>query len=327
MKTIAIIDMGTNTFHLLLAAVGPGGYRIILRDHEAVKIGVAGINEGLINPNACHRALAAMKRFRQIMNDNGVVGHYAFATSAFRNASNGVALAREIEDQTGIRVTIISGEEEAELIFAGIRAGLDLGGETSMVMDIGAGSVEFIIGSRDRIFWKQSFEIGGQRLLEKFQKHDPILPSEVAMLDAYFDDVLAPLSAAVVKYKPVTLVGSSGSFDTLSDIFCIRHNIPRTYDEAETPLTFDGFYDIYHELISKDRATRMTIPGMIALRVDMIVVACCLIRWVLESHDFKSIRVSSYSLKEGALANIAKSMSASASASRSSDDGRWREAH
>ena len=308
MTTIAIIDMGTNTFHLLLAAVGPEGYRIILRDHEAVKIGVAGINEGIINPEACQRALAAMKRFREIMDLNGVSASYAFATSAFRNASNGAALAREIEGQTGISVSIIPGDEEAELIFAGIRAGLELGNEVSMVMDIGAGSVEFIIGNRERIFWKQSFEIGGQRLLEKFQKHDPILPSEVNKLNDYFDEVLGLLSVALHEYKPATLVGSSGSFDTLSDIFCIRNNIPRTFEEAETPLTFDGFYDIYHELISKDRAARMNIPGMIALRVDMIVVACCLIRWVLEKHQFKSIRVSSYSLKEGVLAGITESM-------------------
>ena len=326
MTKIAIIDMGTNTFHLLLAAVKPEGFRILQRDHEAVKIGVAGINEGVINPNACQRALAAMKRFRQIIDVNEISDVYAFATSAFRNASNGVVLAREIEDYTGIPVTIIPGDEEAELIFAGIRAGLDLGDEVSIVIDIGAGSVEFIIGNREQIFWKKSFEIGGQRLLEKFHKHDPILASEISMLDSYFDDVLGPLSSALAKYKPVTLVGSSGSFDTLSDIYCIRHNLPRT-DDAETPLTFEGFYEIYHELISKDRAARMDIPGMIELRVDMIVVASCLIRWVLERHNFKGIRVSSYSLKEGALEKIARSMNSATAAANSPEGGRPREAH
>ena len=136
------------------------------------------------------------------------------------------------------------------------------------------------------------------------------------------------MSIAVAKYKPVTLVGSSGSFDTLSDIFCIRHNIPRTFNEAETPLTFDGFYDIYRELISKDREARMNMPGMIPLRVDMIVVACCLIRWVLDNHNFSRIRVSSYSLKEGALARIAKSIcNASAPSNRGQDGGHPREAH
>jgi exopolyphosphatase/guanosine-5'-triphosphate,3'-diphosphate pyrophosphatase len=262
------------------------------------------------------------------MDLNGVSACYAFATSAFRNASNGVSLAREIEEKTGISVSIVPGDEEAELIFAGIRAGLELGDEASMVMDIGAGSVGFIIGNRDSILWKQSFEIGGQRLLEKFQKHDPILPSEISKLDTYFDEVLGLLSEALHEYKPTTLIGSSGSFDTLSDIFCIRQNIPRTFDEAETPLTFDGFYDIYHELISKNREARMNIPGMIALRVDMIVVACCLIRWVLEIHNFSGIRVSSYSLKEGALAGIVKSMgNASALANRGPAGGPPRKPH
>ena len=308
MTKIAIIDMGTNTFHLLLAAVGPDGYNILYRDHEAVRIGMSGINEGFINPQACQRAIDAMKKFREIIDKNGISIIHAFATSAFRNARNGDELAKEIKNQTGIAVRTIAGDEEADLIFAGTRAALDLENEVSLVMDIGAGSVEFIIGDNARVLWKQSFEIGGQRLLEKFQKHDPIHPSEVRSLDVYFEGILTPLLTALAEHHPATLVGSSGSFDTLSDIFCIRRKIPRTYNEPETPLTPEGFYEIYHELITKDREQRMKIGGMISLRVDMIVVASCLIRFVLERHSFARIRVSSYSLKEGALAVLAKSM-------------------
>src|SRR5687767_5336841 len=146
MTKIAIIDMGTNTFHLLLAAVGPDGYTMLYRDHLGVKIGMSGINEGFINPEACQRALDAMKTFRDIIDKNGISIIHAFATSAFRNARNGDALAKDIRSQTGIHVRIIAGDEEADLIFAGIREALDLESEVSLVMDIGAGSVEFIIG-------------------------------------------------------------------------------------------------------------------------------------------------------------------------------------
>lgn len=305
MTRIAIIDMGTNTFHLLLAEAGTGGYRILLRDHQAVRIGVAGINEGLINPEACQRTIHAMTTFREIIDQNGITEIRAYGTSAFRNAGNGTELAKEIENRTGIRVRIISGDEEADLIFSGIKAGLDLGDEVSLVMDIGAGSVEFIIGNANTIFWKKSFEIGGQRLLEKFQKHDPILPEEIHALDVWFDDALKPLLTALTEHKPVALVGSSGSFDTLSDIFSFRRKIHRTFDEPETPLTMEGFYEIYRELITKTREERMKMQGMISLRVDMIVVACCLIRYVVEKHTFARVRVSTYSLKEGVLADLA----------------------
>lgn len=307
MTKIAIIDMGTNTFHLLLAAVGSDGYTMLHRDHLAVRIGMSGINEGLINPEACQRAIEAMKKFRDIIDRNGISIIHAFATSAFRNARNGDELAAEITSQTGIPIRIIAGDEEADLIFAGIREALNLENEVSLVMDIGAGSVEFIIGDNAHVLWKQSFEMGGQRLLEKFQKHDPIHPSEIKSLDAYFENILPPLMTALAEHNPETLVGSSGSFDTLSHIYCIRRKIPVNFDAAETPLTREGFYDIYHELITKDREQRMKLEGMISMRVDMIVVASCLIRFVLERHAFARIRVSSYSLKEGALAVLAQS--------------------
>jgi exopolyphosphatase / guanosine-5'-triphosphate,3'-diphosphate pyrophosphatase len=305
MTKIAIIDMGTNTFHLLLAEVGTAGYRILLRDHEAVKIGMEGINDGFITESACQRALQAMEKFRKTIDENPVSTVYAFGTSALRNAKNGPALAEEIKSLTGISIQIISGDQEADLIFAGVKAALDLGNDINLVMDIGAGSVEFIIGDHSNIYWKQSFEIGGQRLLERFQKHDPISPEEIQELDIFFEKSLRPLLDAIGKFRPNVLVGSSGTFDTLSDIFSVRQGIARTFEEAETPLSFDGFYEIYHELLQKNRSERMKIEGMIALRVDMIVVACCLIRFVLEKHSFERVRVSTYSLKEGVLANLA----------------------
>ena len=307
MSRIAIVDMGTNTFHLLIADTSGNDYRIIHRSHEAVKIGQGGINEGFITEPACARAMAAMERFAKTIDENEVTTRLAFATSAFRNAGNGHDLAAAISSRTGIPVRIISGDEEADYIFEGIMAALDPGDETSLVMDIGAGSVEFIIAKGRTLSWKQSFEIGGQRLLEKFQKHDPITPAEIGMLDTYFRQELIPLEGALATFCPRILIGSSGTFDTLSDIFCIRQQLPRTHDAPETPLSIAGFYDLYGELIQKNRRERMQIEGMIELRVDMIVVSCCLIRYLLEVHRFESIRVSGYSLKEGVLASLARS--------------------
>ncbi len=304
MNKIAIIDMGTNTFHLLVAEIGHDGYEVLYRDHAAVKIGMAGINEGFISETAFQRAIQAMERFKTKIDEFRVYSVYAFGTSALRNAANGLALAEKIKSLTGITIQIINGDEEADLIYAGVKAALDLAADVNLIMDIGAGSVEFIIADQQQVFWKQSFEIGGQRLLEKFQKHDPIILEEIKALDRFFEISLTELLTALNKFQPAILIGSSGSFDTLSDIFCIRKKIPRTFTEKETPLTEEGFYDIYSELIQKSRDERMQIEGMIALRVDMIVVACCLIRFLLEKHKFERIRVSTYSLKEGVLSNL-----------------------
>jgi len=302
-KKIAIIDMGTNTFHLLIAEADERGYHITYRERLAVKIGKGGITKGVITEEGIHRALLAMQSFKNTIDQQGVHQVYAFGTSAMRNASNADEVVRRIKAITGIDSNIISGDLEAEYIYMGVKAAMNID-ETSLIIDIGGGSVEFIVGNNDKILWKRSIEIGAQRLLEEFQKYDPIARHEIQALDVYFHKTLTPLWAVLRQHQPNILIGSSGTFDTLSDIFCLQHNIHKSPEEIETPLSLSGFYEIYQDLLSKDREQRMNIPGMIDMRVDMIVVACCLIRYILSQHSFNRIRVSTYALKEGVLSSF-----------------------
>ena len=302
-KKIAIIDMGTNTFHLLIAEPGTQGYEIIHRDRIAVKIGMGGINEGRITEEGATRALLAIQNFKETLQNFSVTKVLAFGTSALRNAKNGLEVINKIKDETGIETRLISGDEEATYIYKGVRSAMNLGLQKSLIVDIGGGSVEFIIGNEKEIYWKQSFEIGAQRLLEEFQKHDPILPEEIERVDTFFSESLASLFKAMKEHQPQTLIGSSGTFDTLSDMYCIENNI-QLRDIPETPLTISAFYEIFKKLKRKNRAERLQLPGMIEMRVDMIVVACCLIHFLLQNHTFTNIRVSTYSLKEGVLASL-----------------------
>jgi exopolyphosphatase / guanosine-5'-triphosphate,3'-diphosphate pyrophosphatase len=304
MKQVAIIDMGTNTFHLMLATINKAGFTINSREKVPVKIGMGGINQGYITDEGIERAIAAMKDFKITIHDAGIQTAMAFGTSALRNARNGEQVIKRIEEETGIQSKIINGLQEAEYIYKGARAAIDLGSKKSLIMDIGGGSVEFIIGNKEELCWSHSFEIGGQRLLEKFQKHDPITKEEVNSLFDFFSQELIILFTALDKYNPRTLIGSSGTFDTLSDIYCLNNNLPLR-DIPETPFSISSFDNIYEDLLMKDRAARMLVPGMIEMRVDMIVVACCLIKFILSNHSFNNIRVSSYSLKEGILADMA----------------------
>lgn len=303
-QKIAIIDLGTNTFHLLLAEPKEAGYTIIHREKVAVKLGMGGINQDVIQTDAIGRALAVLKDFKTTIEQSGISTIYAFGTSALRQARNGIEVTDQIQSITGIKVHIISGDEEADFIYQGVRSSMDLGTDPVLIMDIGGGSVEFIIGNRETILWKKSIEIGAQRLLEKFHSHDPISTNEIDELTRYFETTLVDVFQALHHHQPTTLVGSSGTFDTLSEIHCIRHEISKKTDDAETPLSLESFHKIYKDLIIKNRAERLRIPGMIEMRVDMIVVACCLIWFMLENHDFNTIRVSSYSLKEGVLATL-----------------------
>ncbi len=301
----AIIDMGTNTFHLMVVEWHGGSYEILLRERAAVRIGVGGINQNIITQEGIERAVKALIQFKKKINEFNVTDVFAFGTSALRNAKNTQEVILKFKQATGIETKIISGVEEARYIYEGVNLALKFGQEKALIMDIGGGSVEFIIGNGKEIFWEHSFEIGAQRLLERFQKHDPILSSEIESVTKYFGESLSPLFDAMKIHSPKVLAGSSGTFDTLSDIYCIQSSIAQQ-DLPETPLTIAAFEKIYPEIISKNRAERMKIPGMIEMRVDMIVVACCLVKFVLDNFPFEQIRVSSYSLKEGVLASLVK---------------------
>ena len=301
---LAVIDLGTNTFHLLIVERKEGKLINLHQERIAAKLGVGGINQNIITEAAIIRALNALTEFKIRLDAYGVKEIFCFGTSAIRNATNQEYLVERIKSATGIAVKVISGDEEAELIYKGVSAAIIMELEPNLIVDIGGGSVEFIIANKDEIFWKHSFEIGGQRLIEKFKPHDPIKVEEINSLEEYFKDQLNGLLEQLKKYKPISLVGSSGSFDTLSEIYCTTEELSYNPKSPETLLSIEAFYSIHQLLTSKNREERMKIPGMIELRVDMIVVGSCLIKFLLDSYDFQSIRVSTYSLKEGVLKSM-----------------------
>lgn len=298
----AIIDLGTNTFHLLIVE----GKVTLYKSSIPAKIGMGGISQGVISEEGIQRALTVLKGFREVIDNQSVALENIFATgtSAIRNAGNKEEFIQRVAEETGIKIQVISGDEEAELICLGVKQAMKIP-ETSMIMDIGGGSVEFIICNDEKIFWKQSFEIGGQRLMDKFMKSDPISMRSVQMMDDFFREKLLPLANACHQYAPKVLIGSSGSFDTLVDMQYMKEKgqLPAS-DEVAFEYSLPEFYWAYDELIFKNHAERMQISGMIELRVDMIVVAMCLIRFIIQTLEIQRIRVSSYALKEGVMARI-----------------------
>ncbi|UYZ62926.1 Ppx/GppA phosphatase family protein [Hymenobacter weizhouensis] len=309
-RRLALIDMGTNTFHLLIVELPQGDElpvpTVLLRTKVGVKLGEGGISAGRIAPEAYARALHTLAAFQEEIELHQVTEVRATATSAVRVAQNGPELVQEIFEQTGIRVEVIPGDREAELIARGIRQAVPLGPEPHLLMDIGGGSVEFILASGTTIFWKQSFEIGAQRLLDKFFIQDPLPAAAVQAEQAYLAEVLAPLTAAVRQHRPVGLVGASGTFDTLCDLQAARAGYPELVGKAApaTDIALDSFRRSYELLLRLDHAGRLALPGMTPLRADMIVVACVLIDFVLTTYQLPHIIASAYALKEGLLAEM-----------------------
>ncbi|WP_018476876.1 Ppx/GppA phosphatase family protein [Pontibacter roseus] len=303
-KRLALIDMGTNTFHLLITEVDGSGNRTdFVRTKLPVRLGQGGISKGAITPEASERAMKTLRDFRRQIDEYGVETVRAMATSMVRNASNGEDFIKDIYKQTDIQVEVIDGDREAELIYYGVRSAGVLDEQTALLMDIGGGSVEFILCNNQEIFWKRSFEIGAQRLMDQFFDQDPIPDASVEAEKRFLTQQLQPLTEAVARYKPTLLVGSSGTFDTLCDIDALSKgdNSRQLAQPAASALAVADFYKVHQELLHKTHNERLAIPGMLEMRVDMIVLASILVDFILQQYDLKEIRVSAYALKEGVL--------------------------
>jgi exopolyphosphatase/guanosine-5'-triphosphate,3'-diphosphate pyrophosphatase len=303
-RKAAVIDMGTNTFHLLLVEINGVSFKTIYKEKIPVKIGQGGINQDFLAPEALKRAMHTLRHFKNLIDGEGITNTFAFATSAVRNAKNGTEFVQTVKSEIGIEINVISGEEEAQLIYEGIKLSGSLNGQVELMMDIGGGSVEFIIGTSQVVYYKESFEIGGQRLMDLFHHHDPILPKEVGNIKAYLREKLQPLLKAIETFKPSGLVGASGTFDTLTDMYFESMLQCKLTGQHVFEIPIDDFNRIYLDLLSKNHAERMAIPGMIPMRADMIVVAATLIDFILQLIPIRSITCSHYALKEGAISRL-----------------------
>jgi exopolyphosphatase/guanosine-5'-triphosphate,3'-diphosphate pyrophosphatase len=298
----AIIDLGTNTFHLLIAEVKGDMLHVYFQLQVPVKLGSGGINSGIIQPDAYERGMLALTAFRKYLNQFQVTDVTAFATSAIRNASNGKQFIDDVSQRCNINVTAITGDTEAAYIYKGVYHSFNLPDKPVLVMDIGGGSVEFIIGKGEQVIWKQSFEIGAARLIEKFKPSNPIAEIEVAQLHLYLDKTLTPLFSAVAQYQPELLIGSAGAFETLVDVLIndlavIPHSLSLHAFEIRKH-DFEVFVEIMKTSTSEQRAR---LRGMIPFRIEMITVAALLMDFVVNQTQLKRIVASNYALKEGVL--------------------------
>lgn len=303
---IAVLDLGTNTFNLLVAEPLPGGrYAMLYNEKTPVRLGEGGINSGFITEAAFERGLRALAAFHEVIQSYNVSHIAAFGTSALRNASNGPQFIATALEQTGIRIELIDGNREAELIYQGVRDAVQLTENCSLIIDIGGGSTEFILANNSTIFWQQSFEIGAARLLERFQPSDPLQQAEEDAMRLYFDDVLAPLYAACALHPPTELIGSAGSFESLAEMIAHRFYTPdMLHGQTSYTFNFEQSELLYHELKRSTRAERTQMKGLIAMRVDMMVVSAILVQHVIEQLGLKQMRMSTYSLKEGAIREL-----------------------
>lgn len=303
---IAIIDLGTNTFNLLITEVKPdGSYNTLLESKNPAKLGKGGIHKSTITPEAMERGLEALKSHLITISEYQVESIFCFATSAIRSADNGQDFVKRVKEELGLTIRIIQGDEEAQTIYDGVRQVFPLDEDYILIMDIGGGSIEFIIANRLGVAWKQSFEIGVARLLEQFEPSDPINDNEVKAIQKHLKKELEPLFEAAKNFPVKKLVGSSGSFDTLAAILSKKF-FPLLDMSKLTSLYLDNkrLLTVHKELMSSTTDERKVMPGMIPHRVDSIVPASIIVKFIIDEFKFKDVWQCTFSLKEGAILQI-----------------------
>ncbi|MEM9983830.1 MAG: Ppx/GppA phosphatase family protein [Bacteroidota bacterium] len=303
-KTVAIIDLGTNTFHLLLAEINEQeSFSILGKFKEAVKLGENGINQQNIADSAFQRGIDALKQFRKIIDSNGILTVFAFATSAIRSAKNGNQFVEVAKREAGIDIQVINGNTEASFIHEGVKNGVRLpGAEDVLLVDIGGGSVEFVV-SRDRqALLLRSLKIGAARLLDYLQPHDPIKNREIKALKAYLAQQMGDLIQELKEFDLRLMVGSSGTFETIAAIIAHEQG-DRLSASNINGYQFDPshFAKVNKAILKANRKKRLDMKGMDPVRADMIVMGVILIDYLLEQLAIQEIMVSESALKEGIL--------------------------
>ncbi|WP_017259430.1 Ppx/GppA phosphatase family protein [Pedobacter arcticus] len=303
----AVIDIGTNTFHLLIATVDKNNnINVVYRNTIPVKLGEGGVNNGYITNEAYKRGIDALILFREALKEHRIESVKATATAAVRGATNGQAFIDEALLKANIKIEIIDGLKEAEYIYTGAKGAGLLSNQTDLIMDIGGGSVEFILCNQAEIFWKKSYLLGAARLLADYDDYtDAIKPGTIATMETAFKNTLADLQSAIEQLKPIKLIGTAGSFDSYANIIAVRKN--ETFDASNFKRfdhNFHDFKNLLKEIITSNHQQREAMQGLIPLRVDMILMASILTDFVLNQSKITEIITCTYSLKEGLLLSL-----------------------
>jgi exopolyphosphatase/guanosine-5'-triphosphate,3'-diphosphate pyrophosphatase len=298
-KKISVIDLGTNTFHLLTVEVFGDGQWITL-DRERVFVNLASDGISRISQAAIHRGLETMRRFRSRIDVYGSEHIIAVGTAALREATNAGHFLSQVFALTGIRVQVISGEREAYLITRGVQQALPEIDRPLLIMDIGGGSVELILLNNEHVVFAGSFQIGVAILYSAFHPDEPIHVDSLRQMDAFLKETLSEILELLLQYPDTVLVGASGTFEVV-DAILHPHAGPDVPPFATAmPKAFEP---IYREIISLNLEERLEHPDIPATRAQYIVVALHLITFILRHVSKDHFYISNFAMKEGLVAD------------------------
>jgi exopolyphosphatase/guanosine-5'-triphosphate,3'-diphosphate pyrophosphatase len=295
---LAAIDVGSNSLHMIVAQVGvDGAISTLWRAKEMVGLGRMSFPSRRLSAESMDQAMLALRRFQQEAYNRHCEKIIAVATSAVREASNGGDFILRARRELGINVRVVSARDEARLIYLGVRHAVDLKGGPHLIVDIGGGSVEFIVADESKPLLLESRKLGAARMIAQFVKSDPIDAADLERLLKNYDQELSPLVQSIAQLKPVDALGTSGTLENLAAL-C---GSPGDPVGAPGIIEAERLSRVVGKLIESRAKDREKLEGLDEQRRDQIIAGALLANEVMRRLGLKQITLCRSALREGIL--------------------------
>ncbi len=298
MKRLACIDLGTNTFHLLIVDIDDKGMTEVYRSRIYVNLAEKGI--AYIPEIVQKRVYDTLAKYKQSLEKYNVEFVKAIGTAGLRIANNGQMIIDYIAKHYSIDIEVVSGDREAELIYKGVRLSHSFDEGDYIIMDIGGGSIEFILVENKKMVWAKSFSIGLSLLYNKFSKEDPYTKDTIKSIQKYIKEELKLLKNIVKDKNIEYLVGTSGSFDVIEALMKSKTK----KDKCTVIHRNEEYINLYSKIIGRSEEERKQIKDIPPSRVKLIPLAFVLIEKIMNILSTEKILISPYNMKEGVLSEM-----------------------
>jgi exopolyphosphatase/guanosine-5'-triphosphate,3'-diphosphate pyrophosphatase len=297
---IGAIDLGSNSFHLLVADAHPDGtFEPLVREKETLRLADIVARQGSIGPRASAEAVEVVRRFAALAESVGADEVVACATSAIREADDSANVVDHIESETGVGVRVISGQEEARLIFAAVRASVVLDPAPALALDLGGGSLELMVGDQRALSWSRSARVGVARLTAELVLGDPPSAGDVRRLSRRLSAVLGPVSVEIGAFHPKLLVGSSGTMCALVRMAAARRTGTVPPSVNQLPVRRKDLLSMQQQILELPSAERQRLPGVDARRADLLPAGSVLLNLMMDLCGLDELVGCEWALREG----------------------------
>jgi exopolyphosphatase/guanosine-5'-triphosphate,3'-diphosphate pyrophosphatase len=296
---IAAIDIGTNSIHMIVVNVRPDlSFEVIDREKDMIRLGAGGLDGRSLTTTAMSAALQTLTKFKRLAETHKVDEIIAAATSATREAENGGDFIAEVDRQIGIRIRVISGTEEARLIHLAAGYGVDVGGNTAVVIDIGGGSVEVTLGTATQLALGKSFKVGVIRLTERFVKSDPLSGHDERRLVKHLNEEMGGYLSQVAMRKFDRVIGTSGTILSLGAM-ALAEGGERPEDLRNRRVPAKALHRLRKRLTTYNIEERLAMPGMDPRRADLSVAGSVLLDTIVRRVGADEFILCDLALREG----------------------------